>query len=121
MRAVHIAEEACFATDTVTDKGVCIFIAHSAAVVCHANAPRICIWSGRYAGPLTAELVWATQPSMTVQEATGLLQRIAQTPGMYDISQQTLGSLKQWATWGGRGWLGVYRSLTPGILRSFGL
>ncbi|WFD25156.1 hypothetical protein MNAN1_000120 [Malassezia nana] len=77
VRAVQMAEEACFSTDTVTDKGV------------------------------ASELALATQPRMTAQEATELLRRIARTPGIYDISQQAMGSVKQWATWGGRGWLGT--------------
>ncbi|SHO76424.1 Uncharacterized protein MSYG_0762 [Malassezia sympodialis ATCC 42132] len=97
MRAVKIAEEACFATDMITEKGP----------LWYTTRMRLAFAYG------AAELALATLPSVSAQEAVGLFQRISQTPGVYDISQHTLTSLKIWATWGGRGWLG--------ILRSFGL
>lgn len=49
MRAMQIAEEACFATNMVTEKGVCSFYSRTASLVCHSDATCFRIRSFRYA------------------------------------------------------------------------
>ena len=94
-RAVQIAEDATFATDLVTEKGTEWFTKRS----------RLAFSYG------TAELALVTQPSMTQEQAINLLRRLATTPGAYEFLRQHTQSLRLWVEWGGRGWLGILRSL----------
>lgn len=47
---------------------------------------------------------------MSTDDAAALLQRLAHTPGAVQWVQERGESMRQWATWGGRGWVGILRS-----------
>lgn len=86
---------------------------NAARMVCAPRTSSEGLWlSGYVLRPLIAELVLATQPNISVEQCAALLQRIAETPSLYDTARDATDRFRQWVEWGGRGWLGAYLAVS---------